>query len=93
MVKEQTKPQRKRTRLENFDYCTAGAYFITICVRDKMKILSEIVKAANDTNNYKLVGNGAFDVPQTLECSPNFTAANEVFPISFLHLKDFAIKR
>ena len=63
MVKEQTKPQRKRTRLENFDYSTAGAYFITICVRDKMKILSEIVKAANDTNNYKPVGDGALDVP------------------------------
>jgi len=64
MVKEQPKPQRKRTRLENFDYSTAGAYFITICVRDKMKILSEIVKAANDTNNYESVGDGAFDVPQ-----------------------------
>ena len=37
-------PKRKATRLKNFDYSSAGAYFVTICVRDRMHILSEIVK-------------------------------------------------
>ena len=32
-------PKRKRTRLKNFDYSTNGAYFVTICVKDKQKIL------------------------------------------------------
>ncbi len=37
-------PKRKPTRLNNFDYSSAGAYFVTICIRDRMQILSEIVK-------------------------------------------------
>ena len=37
-------PKRKSTRLKNFDYSSAGAYFVTICVRDRMQILSEIVR-------------------------------------------------
>ena len=37
-------PKRKSTRLKKFDYSSAGAYFVTICVRDRMQILSEIVR-------------------------------------------------
>ena len=36
-------PQRKPTRLDGFDYSTPGAYFITICTKDKKCILGEIV--------------------------------------------------
>ncbi len=36
-------PQRKNTRLWGFDYNTPGAYFITICTKNKLKILSHIV--------------------------------------------------
>ena len=36
-------PARKHIRLEHFDYSTAGAYFITICVKDRKPLLSEIV--------------------------------------------------
>ena len=42
MDKEKELPQRKPTRLKNFDYSSAGAYFVTICIRDRMNILSEI---------------------------------------------------
>lgn len=35
-------PQRKPTRLKDYDYSTNGAYFITICVQDRRCILSEI---------------------------------------------------
>ena len=38
-------PKRKSTRLKNFDYSSTGAYFVTICVQDRMHILSEIKKA------------------------------------------------
>ena len=37
-------PKRKPTRLKNFDYSTAGAYFITVCTRDRMQILSDVVR-------------------------------------------------
>ena len=36
-------PIRKKNRLYNYDYTQNGAYFITICVKDRRKILSEIV--------------------------------------------------
>ncbi len=36
-------PQRKRIRLHDYDYSTNGAYFITVCTKNRMKILSEIV--------------------------------------------------
>ena len=43
--------KRKSTRLQGFDYRSAGAYFVTICTGDRKQILSEIVR----TN---LTGNG-----------------------------------
>ena len=54
-------PKRKPTRLKNFDYSSAGAYFVTICIRDRMHILSEIVKTdltATDKTNGLAVGEG-----------------------------------
>ena len=42
-MSEEKFPQRKKNRLEDFDYSTPGAYFITICTQDRKKILSEIV--------------------------------------------------
>ncbi|MBQ3040230.1 MAG: transposase [Clostridia bacterium] len=47
-------PKRKQNRLENFDYSSYGAYFITICTKNRRKILSSIV------------GDGAYDVPKTV---------------------------
>ena len=35
--------RRKPNRLEGYDYSTAGAYFITICTRDRANILWEVV--------------------------------------------------
>ena len=45
-------PVRKPNRLPHFDYNTPGAYFITICTKDKQCILGNIV------------GGGAFDAPK-----------------------------
>ena len=36
-------PKRKPTRLKGYDYSRAGAYFVTICTKNKRCILSEIV--------------------------------------------------
>ena len=35
-------PQRKQIRLKEYDYSNAGYYFITICTKDRKKILSKI---------------------------------------------------
>ena len=43
MDAENKLPDRKPTRLKNFDYSTNGAYFITICTLDRRRILSSIV--------------------------------------------------
>ncbi len=45
-------PQRKTIRLKNYDYNQDGYYFITICTKDKKKLLCDIV------------GTGILDGPQ-----------------------------
>ncbi len=37
--------ERRNNRLEKYDYSQTGAYFITICVKDRKNILSKIVGA------------------------------------------------
>ncbi len=58
---EKILPKRKSTRLKDFDYSSVGAYFVTICTRDRMQILSEIVRSdlaiTDETNGYS-VGEG-----------------------------------
>ena len=48
-------PNRKRIRLEDYDYSQNGAYYITICTRDKEKILSEITEPAEPGDNPAVV--------------------------------------
>ena len=38
---EKRLPIRKRNRLINYDYSSYGAYFITICTKDKKKLFWE----------------------------------------------------
>ncbi len=45
-------PQRKPTRLKAYDYSQNGAYFVTICTKNRRNILCDIV------------GGGAHDAPQ-----------------------------
>ena len=43
MDKEKQLSKRKSTRIKNYDYSSNGAYLVTICVKDRKLILSEIV--------------------------------------------------
>ena len=45
--------KRKPTRLKEYDYGTPGAYFVTICTKDRCELLSEII-----------VGDGVLDIPK-----------------------------
>ena len=60
MDKENELPKRKPTRLKDFDYSTPGAYFVTICTRDRKHIFSEIVipNAATTEVTNSAVGEG-----------------------------------
>ncbi len=51
MVIKMTLPNRKPTRLKNYDYSNTGYYFITICTHNKECILGSIV------------GDGVYDIP------------------------------
>ena len=66
-------PKRKSTRLKNFNYSNTGAYFVTICTKNRKRILSYIPhKSAtdlqlhlDDTQNKenKTVGGDVLDAP------------------------------
>ena len=43
MDKEKELPNRKHPRLDNYDYSSSGAYFITICTQSRRCALSRIV--------------------------------------------------
>lgn len=47
------KMERKRLRLENFDYSQNGAYFVTVCTKNRKAILSRV-----------LVGQAALSLPE-----------------------------
>ena len=55
MDKEKDLPKRKDLRLKRYDYSSTGAYFVTICTKDRKRILSDITKPS--------VGVGAHDDP------------------------------
>jgi REP element-mobilizing transposase RayT len=70
---ENNLPKRKPTRLSKYDYGSIGAYFVTMCVKDRSPILSKILvgdgaldvpQIPNAESRYKSVGDGALDVPQ-----------------------------
>ena len=43
------RPQRKRLRLESYDYSQPGSYFITICTRERnQEVLCSIEPAVGD---------------------------------------------
>jgi len=71
--------QRKRLRLQEYDYTRVGAYFITVCARDRKEIFwnqdnqhvgAPLVCARNDRNgnyiNYEYVINKHTDVTGTV---------------------------
>ena len=43
IVMENSLPKRRHSRLDSYDYSTAGAYFITICTQNRRCVLSHIV--------------------------------------------------
>ena len=60
-------PKRKPIRIENYDYSTPGAYFITVCVNDKKPILWNVGAATCRPNLSKIgavVETAILQIPQ-----------------------------
>ena len=89
------KPFRKQNRLKGYDYSTNGAYFITICTKDKAQILSHIsgnkntVGAIHESpakvalSQYGLIIN---DVIKRLNVRFNINVSNYVIMPNHVHL-------
>ena len=49
-------PKRKNNRLKNYDYSKQGAYFVTICTKDKRSILSKVKSVGVGVPDDPMVG-------------------------------------
>ena len=58
MSEDQDLPKRKNTRLQQFDYSSPGAYFITFCTHNRKNTLSHIVGAIHESPEAKLTEYG-----------------------------------
>jgi len=94
MDKEKALPKRKPTRLNNFDYSSAGAYFITICTDKRRQILSRIVgvDVLGDPKNVELLPYGIVAdkyIKQLNEFYENLTVEQYVIMPNHIHLLIF----
>ena len=70
-------PKRKPTRLKGYNYCTPGAYFITICTHNRKCLFSNIVGAIQELPENKLTPYGEIvksiieDLPQRFNIEIN----------------------
>ena len=62
-------PERKNHRLRPYDYGKSGYYFITICTKNRLPLLSVITSReqnAPSVSSTPIVGSGALTAPQPL---------------------------
>lgn len=82
-------PKRKEIRLKNYNYNSNGSYFITFCVQDKKKILSQIhVGALHEAPEVKLTEYGKVvkDVIETVEERFEVTVDEYVIMPNHVHI-------
>ncbi len=82
-------PKRKSTRLKNYDYSTPGAYFITICTKNRRCIFSDISVGAiheSPVLTLKEYGKIADRIIQTLDNRFNIEIPKYVIMPNHIHL-------
>ena len=75
-------PERKYNRLRNYDYSRNGLYFITICTKDRIPYLSEIID----------VGDGVLDVPNIKLTDYGKILNDQIIEINAIYKKSQIIK-
>ena len=63
-------PKRKQLRLQQFDYSTPGAYFVTICTQDRKCILSDITVGADALGGPELALTATGKIVEKMFCPP-----------------------
>ena len=74
---------RKIIRLQNYDYSTNGAYFITICTKDKIKILWDDEETYELSTYGKVVERAIKNIP---EHYPMINVDNYVIMPNHIHI-------
>ena len=77
-------PRRKHVRLKEYDYSTVGAYFVTICAKDRRSLFSRIVGRglAPAENNGLLMWDGEEEL-----CEVVYTRCGEIAERELLALE------
>ncbi|GIV83933.1 MAG: hypothetical protein KatS3mg052_0940 [Candidatus Roseilinea sp.] len=57
----QTRPNRRSIRLKGYDYSQAGAYFITICTKDRACLFGEVVNGEMRLNALGQIVHGVWN--------------------------------
>jgi REP element-mobilizing transposase RayT len=66
--KNTPRPSRKSLRLAEYDYSTAGYYFVTICIREQQCLLGEIVADAVCLNSAgQMIASAWMALPERFE--------------------------
>ena len=81
--------QRKHIRLPNYDYSSSGAYFITICAKDKQHLFSEIIMTETGTPQPLLTPAGTIAKDQLLKLNdryPHVSVAHYVIMPDHIHM-------
>ncbi len=76
IIYKMEKPVRKRMRLENYDYTTSGAYFITTCSHNRIPIFGDI---HNNVMNLSIFGEAVSVTWQKLP--DNFSVQLDTFVV------------
>ncbi|MBR4864773.1 MAG: transposase [Oscillospiraceae bacterium] len=74
-------PKRKQIRIEDYDYATPGAYFITVCIQDRKPILWNVGAATCRPNNTSLNVGAA-------TCRPNLSKIGSVVETAILQIPE-----
>lgn len=81
MGKREELPKRKKNRLENYDYGSCGAYFVTICTVKRQNYFWKSDAVIETTNDYEnvgaTIGRPQCDYPQNMELSQYGGIVNE----------------
>lgn len=81
-------PKRKNPRLANFDYNSSGAYFVTICTKNRQCIFSRIVGSIHESTENKLSAYGVVveSIINSLPLHFNAVVDNYVIMPNHIHL-------
>jgi REP element-mobilizing transposase RayT len=66
MGSDHTKIRRQSLRLKDYDYASAGAYFVTICTRDRLPLFGDIVQGIMRLSDYGRIVSQEWEISATI---------------------------